>query len=669
MQRRHAGLVVASALLLTGLFHASLPKAFFDLTSNKHAPAAARDGRSCLAGSAGCRLQKLLARKVGKAERAPRDCAAAAYGEEEAWALAALGLNLQGRHSQAEIKKAYRKLVAQCHPDRKGGSAERFEHVKSAYELLTGSVPASLAAMRSASSARGSSSNHFDASYYRQGRREVYEPGEDGWVPRNEKPPVGLDEIWAQMGYNPYSGQYYAPPEGDVWGDEAWADAANAQAQEPPSKEEASSPQREAAAHRDVYRAAASYKNTEAKHSDAAAPTSAPPAPQPAAEAPAKKAKKKSKSKRPQGHEQRAQWAKKAPQQEEDKSRLMDFPYMLTVASIAFMLVTGPPPKKVCAADCVASGGASSGTDTQLVAPSPPSVANFGTVVPASLEQKDAPQVGKDFATVAATPAVPAPVPATPSPSIFEGQYLRDHSMYDMEYIVAAVAAQDQEATVILSGQEPFSKQELTRMLRETGQPFEALPAMLPEHTDDERLQGIWEKTQHGEQHVANALVAALEEPGTTTGALAPKPSKKYEAVTVVVNEDSFAPLVEALEADKRVELSSKDYRKHSDRAMVQLQRPSTGQSLAVVAASCRRSEFEELNALHAAIKDTEPDALIFDMTASGWDDLNKEFDRSHGGDEGRQLSVTEVLLAEELKHFETTSAAPTSTKSFKYMA
>jgi curved DNA-binding protein len=42
--------------------------------------------------------------------------------------------------SEAEIKKAYRKMAAQHHPDKQGGDTARFQEIQSAYEILTDPV-------------------------------------------------------------------------------------------------------------------------------------------------------------------------------------------------------------------------------------------------------------------------------------------------------------------------------------------------------------------------------------------------------------------------------------------------------------------------------------------------------------------------------------------------
>ena len=46
-------------------------------------------------------------------------------------------LGVEKGATEEEIKKAYRKLAHQHHPDKKGGDAERFKAVNEAYQVLS----------------------------------------------------------------------------------------------------------------------------------------------------------------------------------------------------------------------------------------------------------------------------------------------------------------------------------------------------------------------------------------------------------------------------------------------------------------------------------------------------------------------------------------------------
>jgi len=46
-------------------------------------------------------------------------------------------LDLLSLTSQEHVRKKYLKLSRQYHPDREGGSAEKFQEIREAYEILT----------------------------------------------------------------------------------------------------------------------------------------------------------------------------------------------------------------------------------------------------------------------------------------------------------------------------------------------------------------------------------------------------------------------------------------------------------------------------------------------------------------------------------------------------
>lgn len=76
-------------------------------------------------------------KKTSKNAAAPRE----RQLNEEQSALKILGFPANATPTQEEIKKTYRKLALQYHPDKNPGNAksrEQFEKIKNAYELLIG---------------------------------------------------------------------------------------------------------------------------------------------------------------------------------------------------------------------------------------------------------------------------------------------------------------------------------------------------------------------------------------------------------------------------------------------------------------------------------------------------------------------------------------------------
>lgn len=64
--------------------------------------------------------------------RMGRDEARKTLGDSDPWSV----LELSKSASWEEVKKAYRKLAMQHHPDRNGGDCEMFKKIQAAYELL-----------------------------------------------------------------------------------------------------------------------------------------------------------------------------------------------------------------------------------------------------------------------------------------------------------------------------------------------------------------------------------------------------------------------------------------------------------------------------------------------------------------------------------------------------
>jgi len=76
--------------------------------------------------------------KAAKATAAPKERPAPAKvtGEGDVYSEAMALLELTGKPSELDIRKAYRRLARSHHPDADGGSSERFQALTAAQQLL-----------------------------------------------------------------------------------------------------------------------------------------------------------------------------------------------------------------------------------------------------------------------------------------------------------------------------------------------------------------------------------------------------------------------------------------------------------------------------------------------------------------------------------------------------
>ncbi|CAJ1431103.1 unnamed protein product [Effrenium voratum] len=132
---------------------------------------------------------------------------------EKRRALSALGLDPANAPQPADVKRAFRRKVARLHPDVKGGKASaQFREVLDAYALLTGrrtslatSTPSSDTPFSEIVKTRGPTEEEQEAEFQR--------PENWRWNQNTGYNPGDLDEVWDEIGYNPYTGEYRTPPE------------------------------------------------------------------------------------------------------------------------------------------------------------------------------------------------------------------------------------------------------------------------------------------------------------------------------------------------------------------------------------------------------------------------------------------------------------------------
>lgn len=132
-------------------------------------------------------------------------------------ALRVLGLDGHKVPSKDEIRRAFRCLVHSLHPDRPGGDPVKFQAVKEAYDFLSGRHGAILHSVSHGHAAQrqGWASKQYDKwrgwGWSGDGRPKWVE--DDYWMPRMDSVPIDAHDVWSSVGYNPYSGAYYGPPD------------------------------------------------------------------------------------------------------------------------------------------------------------------------------------------------------------------------------------------------------------------------------------------------------------------------------------------------------------------------------------------------------------------------------------------------------------------------
>lgn len=120
------------------------------------------------------------------------------------------GLGGRGATDPDQLKRAFKKAAFEAHPDRNGGDERRFREVLDAYALLSGESRYSQAT-RQRGQAGGTGkkkkkkgSDTFNAQY--------------GYANADL---ADLDDIWSEIGFNPYTGESFAPRPPKQQADEA----------------------------------------------------------------------------------------------------------------------------------------------------------------------------------------------------------------------------------------------------------------------------------------------------------------------------------------------------------------------------------------------------------------------------------------------------------------
>ncbi|CAE8636200.1 unnamed protein product, partial [Polarella glacialis] len=138
---------------------------------------------------------------------------------DRATALKILGFD---RSSNApgdkEIKQAFRREVSRLHPDRQGGNRgreEQFSQVLDAYALLTGkkSEQAQTGPWHGKPGHQRPFRVKSDEELEAERSAHYKRPENWRWDQNVGYNPSDLGEVWDEIGFNPYTGEYHAPKE------------------------------------------------------------------------------------------------------------------------------------------------------------------------------------------------------------------------------------------------------------------------------------------------------------------------------------------------------------------------------------------------------------------------------------------------------------------------
>jgi len=209
---RHAAGRWGAAAAQRNVFLAAVPRGLRGATWMRRAD------RSCRAAWAAHAAR--VARAARRARTATSQGDIAVNSRDEA--LGVLELGPATGDDVEEIKRAFKRKVLECHPDRPEGSVQRFRLVMDAYALLIGAPRASGQAAPSGTERWASAwtANGYSDKQAEQQAAHFKEEWNWRWDQECGYNYQDLDDFWTDLGldYNPYTGEYREPK--NLWPEE-----------------------------------------------------------------------------------------------------------------------------------------------------------------------------------------------------------------------------------------------------------------------------------------------------------------------------------------------------------------------------------------------------------------------------------------------------------------